>query len=208
MSSSGLASKRLQVALIQVVMAGDLVRRGDCDGRSSRVIVRHWMSRSTPFGPRTFIFIRREFRSLICHWHNFQQRFDSPVPIFVTVSLTADSFGAPPARSPSLPCSDGAAYGGRGYTLRSLSHGSTRAGAFCYAQKQSFHVLQSPISHHYLAQRRHAASLCSDAHFEHFAVTSVCVFTLKASRRRGARSAILQVRSRLTARRRPGVDGG
>ncbi|GBP03048.1 hypothetical protein EVAR_46064_1 [Eumeta japonica] len=76
------------------------------------------------------------------HWHNFQQRFDSPVPIFVTVSLTADSFGALPARvARRCPCSDGAAYGGRGYTLRSLSHGSTRG-----ALKAS-----------------HAASLCSDA---------------------------------------------
>ncbi|GBP97068.1 hypothetical protein EVAR_46767_1 [Eumeta japonica] len=91
--SSGLASRSAQVALIQVVMAGDLVRRGDCDGRSSRVIVRHWMSRSTP--ACTFISIGGPDS----HWHNFQQRFDSPVPIFVTVSLTADSFGARPRGS-------------------------------------------------------------------------------------------------------------
>ncbi|GBP66863.1 hypothetical protein EVAR_18034_1 [Eumeta japonica] len=97
-----------------------------------------------------------------CHWHNFQQRFDSPVPIFVTVSLTADSFGC-------------AARAGRA-SLPVLGWSSVWWPRLHFAQ---------PFARQY-ARGRHAASLCSDAHFGHFAVTSVCVFTLKASRRRGA----------------------
>ncbi|GBP77537.1 hypothetical protein EVAR_98990_1 [Eumeta japonica] len=72
-----------------------------------------------------------------------------------------------------------------GYTLRSLSHGSTRAGAFCYAPEFS-RFTKSHFSSLFSALKASRGELMLGRALRTLAVTSVCVFTLKASRRRGA----------------------
>ncbi|GBP70403.1 hypothetical protein EVAR_89717_1 [Eumeta japonica] len=141
------------------------------------------------------------------HWYNQCSALTSPVPIFVTVSLTADSSGARPRGSRRVAaCARMEQRMVAAVTLcAAFARQYARGCVFCYALETEF-SLQSPISHHSfsakgvtrgeLYARRALRTLCCHfglrVHFEGFtpprcAIISWCLL-------------------RLTERRRPGVD--